>query len=205
MTKNRSIKIAVLVLALALITSCFVGTTFAKYTSTATGTGEAEVAKWSIFVNETNELAVANKAFSFDLFDTAADDVTLVDGTNNDTPTTTADTDVLEGKIAPGTTGAFAIKIENKSDVNAEYTVDFSMASSGTAVPLLFKLSEDDAWETSIDDLDITEAVAIAMTNGVATINIDWMWDFHGANDTAIGIEAPTVTITAEIAVSQVN
>ena len=48
MKKNRLMRIAALLLVLTLATSCFVGGTFAKYTSTATGSDTATVAKWDI-------------------------------------------------------------------------------------------------------------------------------------------------------------
>lgn len=45
----------VAVLAVTMMfTMCFVGGTFAKYTSSATGTDNANVAKWDIEVNNNN-------------------------------------------------------------------------------------------------------------------------------------------------------
>jgi hypothetical protein len=43
----KKTRIMGLLLVLVLVTSCFAGGTFAKYTSVATGSDEANVAKWS--------------------------------------------------------------------------------------------------------------------------------------------------------------
>lgn len=48
MKKNWYLRIAGLMLALAMITSCFVGSTFAKYVTRAEGSDNARVAKWGI-------------------------------------------------------------------------------------------------------------------------------------------------------------
>ncbi len=46
MKKTKLMRAALLLLVLTLITSCFVGGTFAKYTTSATGSDTARVAKW---------------------------------------------------------------------------------------------------------------------------------------------------------------
>ncbi len=50
MTKKKSIisKLFVALVALTLISCCFLGSTFARYTSSGTGSGSAEVANWKI-------------------------------------------------------------------------------------------------------------------------------------------------------------
>ena len=45
--KNRTLRAAVLMLALVLITSCFVGGTFAKYVTSGEAGDNARVAKWA--------------------------------------------------------------------------------------------------------------------------------------------------------------
>lgn len=44
MRKNKAMRTAALLLVLVLMTSCFVGGTFAKYTTTASGSESARVA-----------------------------------------------------------------------------------------------------------------------------------------------------------------
>lgn len=50
MKKNRTMRAAALLLALTLMTSCFVGGTFAKYTTSDSATDTARVAKWGVTV-----------------------------------------------------------------------------------------------------------------------------------------------------------
>ena len=47
---NRTMRAAVLLLALVLITSCFVGGTFAKYVTSGDAADHARVAKWGVTV-----------------------------------------------------------------------------------------------------------------------------------------------------------
>lgn len=47
---NRTMRAAVLLLALVLITSCFVGGTFAKYVTDGLAMDHARVAKWGVTV-----------------------------------------------------------------------------------------------------------------------------------------------------------
>ena len=52
--KNWMLRAAVLMLALVLITSCFVGGTFAKYVTSGIGGDVARVAKFGVTVTATN-------------------------------------------------------------------------------------------------------------------------------------------------------
>lgn len=51
MKKNWITKVAVLMLTLVMVTSCFVGGTFAKYVTKAEGQDNARVAKWGVLVS----------------------------------------------------------------------------------------------------------------------------------------------------------
>ena len=50
MTKRKSVvsKILLLVVLLTLVSCCFLGSTFARYTSSGSGTGTLQVAKWDV-------------------------------------------------------------------------------------------------------------------------------------------------------------
>ena len=48
MKKTKLMRAALLLLVLTLITSCFVGGTFAKYTTSEKGSDTARVAKWGV-------------------------------------------------------------------------------------------------------------------------------------------------------------
>ena len=108
----KKTRIVGLLLVFVLVTSCFVGGTFAKYASKATGSDTAVVAKWSIEVNN-DEIATTNgdpKTISFELFGTAAGDTNNEDSDGNDDDVD--DTNERGTIIAPGTTGFFAFTIE---------------------------------------------------------------------------------------------
>lgn len=55
MTKRKSVvsKLLLLVALMTLVSCCFLGSTFARYISTGTGTATIQVAKWAINVGET--------------------------------------------------------------------------------------------------------------------------------------------------------
>ena len=213
MKKNRTMRIAVLMLALSLLTCCFVGSTFAKYTSSASGSSTATVAKWSINVEGT-EIAVtgAPKTVAFDLFTTI-----------NDTKAPGGDeTDVADNLIAPGTTGSFELNIANNSEVTAEYDILYTISNTSN-VPLEFSLTgAEDSWTSDIATLNATnvrlEYADDAETDGVderaSSVTVYWRWVFTtdasgDTADTALGIAAqtaaPKVTVTASIVVDQVD
>ena len=104
-------RLGALALALTLITTCLTGGTLAKYTSSTVGTGTATVAKWAVVLkaNGTNQ---TSETFTFDLTDT---------GINK--------SNVVDKKIAPGSTGSIPIEIDAAgSEVAAtlSYTIDKS-------------------------------------------------------------------------------
>ena len=71
MNKTRKSSLMVRLVALLAVammfTMCFVGGTFAKYTSSATGSDSARVAKWSFKVSETD--IAQSTSINFNLFD----------------------------------------------------------------------------------------------------------------------------------------
>lgn len=70
MKKNWTTRVAVALLALTMITSCFVGSTFAKYVTKAEGTDNARVAKWGILLTvEGNAFATQYEAEDQDYID----------------------------------------------------------------------------------------------------------------------------------------
>ena len=109
MKKNRTMRVAVLMLALSLITCCFVGSTFAKYTSSVSGNDTVSVAKWHIGYLDKTTVDATEVNFkdatnvTFDLFNTIKEDDGLA-----------AEGDVKTGLIAPGTSGSFSMDILNR-------------------------------------------------------------------------------------------
>ena len=199
MKKSKTMRIAVLMLALSLLTCCFVGSTFAKYTSTGTGTDSVTVADWEINVGGA-DIAMTDSV-TFDLFNTI-----------NDTKDDNEETDVRTGMIAPGTKGSFTLTVNNASDVNAQYKVTFEV----------YTLNEDDeevaaTFPTNfVFDVNGTKAntltnvpfTAIAM-DATQNVVVNWSWAYEttdgDAADTADGIANTTYYVRATIVAEQVD
>ena len=208
MKKNRTLRVSALLLALTLITTCFVGGTFAKYTSSTTGSDDATVAKWSFHVGSTEFATTDPTTFAFNLFDTIRDTV----GDEND---------VVAGKIAPGTAGQFRMAIRNTSEVNAKYTVALTETNASN-VPLQYSVNGTD-WKDSIAGLSMDALTDKSLQHGlVDLVTVYWRWVFDenvtgvtahagqtDVTDTALGIaaqtDAPTVIITAKLTATQVD
>ena len=125
--KRNLKKISVVgLVALVAVGSYFIAGTYAKYTSSIAGSGNANVAKWKWTINsdviDSTEDAAAG--YTFDLFSTL-----------KDSDLTSSETDVSSGKIAPGTSGSFAIDITNNSEVNAKYSIAFT-ETNASSVPI---------------------------------------------------------------------
>ncbi len=178
MKKNSTMRVAALLLALTLMTSCFVGGTFAKYTTYGEGLDSARVAKWGVTVDGS-----ALKAF-------VSDYGTTVNG---------------EGDVkvvAPGTEGAFsnfeisgtpevAVKIiygatvelsGNWLDENGKFYCPLKVYVNGTPLCGL-QYASADAFEQAIVD----HVVAITNTYAPGTVlgdvveddlSIAWAWSF---------------------------
>ncbi len=195
MKKNKAMRVASAMLVAALLTTCVISGTFAKYTSSASGTDTATVAKWSFKVNAEQIAKSGDEAtVKFNLFDTIKDE----DGTK--------ETDVIADKIAPGTSGSFAITLSNDSEVNAKYTIALNETNDSN-VPIQYSL--DGATYGTLASLAtaLTDQ-SIEMTSGSETKTIYWKWAYDG-EDTSLGIAAqttaPTVTVNAKITATQVN
>lgn len=200
-SQRRSSMMVRLVAVLAvtmMFTMCFVGGTFAKYTSSATGTDSATVARWDIKVGGTN--IATNDTFTFDLFKTIKDS----NGTDDE-----ADMSPVDGTIiAPGTRGSFDIVIKNDSQVNAKYTINYTVNTS--SIPVEFSKNGTD-WVTNINQLNVTnDAIGLGTEE---TVTVYWRWRFEADNvtvgdatDTSLGSAATaTLTVVANVTATQVD
>lgn len=197
--KKRSSMMVRLVAALAvtmMFTMCLVGGTFAKYTSSATGNDNANVAKWDIKVGGTN--IATNDTFTFDLFKTIKDS----NGTADETDMSPVDGTI----IAPGTRGSFDIVIKNDSQVNATYAIDYTVTNTNN-IPVKFSVDGTN-WFDDINYLDV-RSVAINM-GATATVTVQWMWEFEridgDTQDTTLGSAASaTLIVSAAVSATQVD
>lgn len=205
-SNNNITKFAIFVLAITMVVFIIVSGTYAKYTSQASGSDTATVAKWSILVGNKEIANATAQTVSFDLFNT------IYDSNGTDT-----ESDVKSGKlIAPGTSGKFDLTIKNASEVNASCAISFK--NSNTTIPIEFS-TDGTNWTNDIATLASSDT-KIAM-NATSTMTVQWRWAYEGSSsasftntqtdtsDTALGIAAqtaaPTATITATIVATQVD
>ena len=199
--KKRSSMMVRLVAALAvtmMFTMCLVGGTFAKYTSSGTGTDSATVAKWSFKVGETD--IATTDTFTFDLFKTIKDS----DGINNETEMNPVDGSI----IAPGTQGSFDLVLTNASQVTAQYAIDYTVTNNND-IPVKFSVDGGTTWTNDLADVAASDSTKLAANSGTTTIKVQWKWDFNGSDDsfdTALGIGGNAVlTVKAEVTATQVD
>ena len=204
MKKNRAMRLAALMLVLVMMTSCFVGGTFAKYTTSIGGVAEARVAYWGF---------TQDGEFTFDLFE-SNDSGILNNGS---------------GLLAPGSSGEVKVKFAyaENDDVAVAPEVDYTFNVTFTATDAKGNLADTDAldnnpnfvWklytrktglvvyntfaelQKAIEDLDgnkpddrykagtLPEAFydTGSGTDGAVEYTIGWMWHFEeaGLNITA--------------------
>ena len=162
MKDNKLVKVFLIVLLIAMIGLILVSGTYAKYTTTFTGSDTATVAKFKVSSNTTAE--------TFDLFKTAKE----VDGT-------TADVDVANGKVAPGTGGKFDIQLTNDSEVKVHYAISLKETNESN-IPIEYSL----AGTTYVPAANFASisAADLAIGSTTQTVSVYWRWAFEGKDST---------------------
>ena len=205
----NSIKIFAILLLLVMLVLMLIVGTYAKYTTKVEGSDSSVVAKWAWQINDT-DVSKSDTEFSFNLFDTIKD----TDGNN--------ETDVKTTKIAPGTKGGFEIKVENLSEVNANYNLtlketkgqDISDAKIEYSIIGTDKATD---WTTDINTFNLTNTL-LNMETGSKTLTVYWRWAYSPSvaqddADTTVGFAAAnsvsdvnkTITIEAKLNFTQVD
>lgn len=204
MTKRSSmmVRLVAVFAVVMMFTMCFVGGTFAKYTSSATGTDSANVAKWDIRVNGSN--ITVSDTFDFNLFSTVKD---TTDGNTESDMAPNGGT-----IIAPGTKGEFVINLQNLSEVNAVYNTEYTVTSNVSSIPVQYSLDGYN-WTTEISDLNRTNCEIGLGTE--KSVTVYWKWDFSNgevadAYDTLLGSmpaggTVPVIYVTAKVTATQVD
>ena len=135
MKKNNVMRIASALLVAVLLTTCAISGTFAKYTTTASGTSTARVAKWGFGTGD----------FTFDLFD----------GTYENVAT---DVNPEINVIAPGTSDSETIVFAadgQAAETEVAYTFTATLAISGDASLISqMKWSLDGVTYKSADEIE---------------------------------------------------
>ena len=197
MKDNKLVKVFLIVLLIAMIGLILVSGTYAKYTTTFTGSDTATVAKFKVSSNTTAE--------TFDLFKTAKE----VDGT-------TADVDVANGKVAPGTGGKFDIQLTNDSEVKVHYAISLKETNESN-IPIEYSL--DGTTYVTAANFASVSAADLAIGSTTQTVSVYWRWAFEGKDSTnykttqtdttdytlGTASTAPTVKVEASTVFTQVD
>jgi hypothetical protein len=161
----------------------FVSGTYAKYTAQVSGNATATVAKW----NFATDNAITSLTINLD-----------------ETPHAST---LAANKIAPGTSGSFAINLKNtNSEVGANFTLSLGEI---TDKPTNLKFYKNSTYTTEITPGSgtITGQLAAGDSTGI-TVNIYWRWQYETTNgdaaDTADGIAAKSLTLPVTITGTQV-
>lgn len=233
--KNRTMRVAALLLVLTLMTSCFVGGTFAKYTTNGTSTDTARVAKWGVTVTGATNSMFGKAYKSADgtlstTYEAATDSVHAND-----------DTALL---VAPGTNGTlngFSVTGTPEVDVKVSYTADLELTgwtidtngaedggettyfpivititpTTGSAQTYTFTTGDDiDAFETTVENAIKAfshnyEAGTELDDDFANDFTISWAWAYEGndTNDTLLGNlnTAPQISLTVTCTIDQVD
>ena len=199
---NMVVKIAIIVLAITMIALILLSGTYAKYISSNTAEDTARVAKWQIELN-----GESLKTSEIDLFST------ILDSNYTDTETDVINTEKL---IAPGTSGRFNLQIANKSEVAAQYEIDFTITNTAN-IPIEFSIDGGTTWTKDLTDIAMSNNTILAAKTGISTnLNVQWRWLFDGVSnsnytqtdttDTTLGeIGTGTVKVKAVVTVNQVD
>ncbi len=199
---KKSLRIASILLVLVLVTSCFVGGTFAKYVTTGDpATDSARVAEWGVKITATTEM------FS-DSYKHAATDYDANE--EGDAITVQAKTEGVN-VVAPGTQGAlvgFALEGKPEVDVEVSYAAELTLTNwtvdTAYYCPIAITVASDNAQSpTVLNGMDfdsVTEfqdAVNAAIRGCTATydantnlatavandLQVSWAWAFTGGVD----------------------
>ena len=155
-SKNKG---AVVVLALALIVAIILSMyAYSKYTSTLTGNGTSTVAKWSFKVNgQTQTIPDINLGETMD-----------------------AHSNVVDKKLAPGTSGHFDLILDGSG---SEVAIDYNIKLAITQKPTNLKFYLDDKYQTPISETDgtlnIAGSIALEDVNTPLTKTIYWQWPYE--------------------------
>ena len=197
--KNWTLRAAVLMLALVLITSCFVGGTFAKYVTSESGTDSARVAKFGVTVTANGD--VFAKEYDTDdqtVVGTIAKSVISTDKVV--APGTTSNGDFVAATITG--TPEVAVRVSYKLDAASLQLENWKDADDEFYCPLVFRVKNNNG-NTVISGMEFqtAEAMKAALVNAVAaytkdyapgtdlsgkaaeTLTISWEWPFETGAD----------------------
>ena len=230
MKKNKMMRIASVLLIAAMLSTCVISGTFAKYVTSGTGSDNARVAKWGVTVTPNG--VMFEKEYG-------KDDNTYTLGAN-----TVVSSDTWN-VVAPGTAhGMTEVLLQGTPEVATRVTYDATVELNGWVLsdgtteycPIIFTVeghtygmygTTAEFTFGSVDVLEqaITEAIAACTKDYVANQDlylangdypsVSWEWPFHTSDendvkDTDLGNKAAVgnhavIQITIETTVTQID
>ena len=210
MKKNRMMRLASILLVLVLMTSSVVGGTFAKYTTSASGSASARVAKWGVDIDIVSGSSFATQYKTHDTDYSGA--LSVQASTKVVAPGTSSDD--VDGNVTFAISGTpeVAVNVDVVFNANKEIKLAAGDYLDGTTAnakndtftlteeyyPVKFTLTKDG---TTVVDNGTLKAVEQALTSNSycapgtmldATYTLTWAWAFEQNNqaDTYLGNEA---------------
>ena len=173
--KSYASRLGVLAVALTLVTTCLVGGTMAKYTTTAAGTSKTTVANFN----------VKFKAGNTELESTSSKELNLFALNRNDIDKNV----VKDNKLAPGINGWFDIVVTNNSDVMIKVS-DFTVTAgeNNAPIPVKYNVSKGTTQTTAPSDFNVESAalgdaikgnfdtIGWDSGNNAKTVRVWWSW-----------------------------
>lgn len=216
MKKNNTMRIAAGLAVAALLSTCLVSGTYAKYTTSDSSTDTAQVAKWGVKVAADGGHAFSDKYAKDDQASTITGDSVVAQGSYD--------------VVAPGTTGTFkaatvsgkpevAVRVDNTAEVTLTgWTID----TNTFYCPLTFKVNGTAVNTSTCTTAKQVEDAVKAAVAGTSkdyeagtdlsadnSAKIEWAWAFDGDNtsDTKLGdlTTAPTINISVTTTVTQID
>lgn len=168
MRKNKLMSLALLLVV--GVACCFIGGTYAKYSSSISKSSSISVAKWNFYKDNSTQKININLKENYD-------ESTLL---------STRNTNGVQYKlIAPGTEGSFDIKLINTSEVGADFTLSIGEI---TNLPSNIKFYKDANYQNEL--IPGTSSITGSLKAGDSTgldVKIYWKWPYEtGTNNNGV-------------------
>lgn len=162
--KNKSKKIIILLaICLTILMVSIGGYSYAKYKTTVKGQGQIEIARWAFNVNGNSE------------------QLETIHFNNN----FIEESELINGKIAPGTRGSFSIDIDGTgTEVGIDYQVLFQNEENK---PQNLVFNYNGTEYNSLTELhSILGNISANEQDKTREITIDWIWEYETGSDEEI-------------------
>lgn len=216
MKKTKFMRAALLLLVLTLITSCFVGGTFAKYTTSTTGNDSARVAKWGFEATD-NSIVLTdlfkNVYKTGDAENVRSNVDVIAPGTENSVRFSFAYDTTSNSIATPEVAYTFGVAVDTtgsnttKLDDNASFKWTLDSEEYNTFAELtgaIKALSGDDSGSKNYAPGQLPTDFYGTTVNGSAEHSIGWKWAFDGQDvkDTELGNMDTLENISIKITVT---